>query len=139
MEYPRRSGRALRRTVWGPARSAVSASAAIIGCLFVTVAAQAQTATSSSTSSSTDISPGANSVSTRVGDGFSSFFEGNAQYWNWRGSRGPNDFNPVEGKGSQFYSTFLFGLDYQEPKLYTMSVRQQTGYVHKNNHMSRQP
>jgi len=72
-------------------------------------------------------------VSTRVGDGFSSFVEANAQYWSWRGSRGPNVFDPAAGKGSQFYSPFLFGFDYQVPESYRLQVRARTGYVHSNN------
>jgi hypothetical protein len=123
---PRKIGPGVRQSFCRLARFAIPAA----GCLFATLSVQAQTTTSSS---STDISPGASSVSTRVNDGFSSFFEGNTQYWSWRGSRGPNVFEPVAGKGSQFYSPFLFGFDYQVPESYRLQVRAKTGYVHSNN------
>lgn len=84
--------------------------------------------------SATDITPsGVSAGSTRVASGFSAFFEADARYYNWRGSRGSNVFDLAPGKGSQFYSPFTFGFDYQVPETYRFQVRAKSGYVSSNH------
>jgi hypothetical protein len=81
-----------------------------------------------------DISPSAVSIQpTRVADGFSAFFQTDARYYSWRGTRGTDVFNPAPGKGSQFYSPFGGGFDYQVPDFLKFQVRAQSGYVHSNH------
>ena len=64
---------------------------------------------------------------------YSSFFEIETRYSSWRGSRGSNVFDPTPGSGSQFYTPFTVGFDYQQPASYRLQGRLKSGYVHSNH------
>jgi opacity protein-like surface antigen len=61
---------------------------------------------------------------------FSAFATSSVKYASWRGTRGPNVFAPVEGKGDQVFSPFTLGLDYNEPSNFKIESRVKGGYVY---------
>jgi opacity protein-like surface antigen len=61
---------------------------------------------------------------------FSSFLTNSVKYASWTGSRGPNVFSSVSGKGDQVYSPFTAGIDYVEANNFKLETRAKGGYVY---------
>lgn len=61
---------------------------------------------------------------------FSAFATSSVKYASWSGTRGPNVFDPVRGKGDQVFSPFTLGLDYNEPSNFKVEMRAKGGYVY---------
>ena len=69
----------------------------------------------------------------QLGAGYSAFANFEARYSAWRGTSGPNIFDPTPGKGNQFYMPMTFGLDYESAGNYRLQTRVKTGYVNSNS------
>ena len=69
----------------------------------------------------------------QLGAGYSAFANFEARYSAWRGSSGPNIFDPTPGKGNQIYVPMTFGLDYESAGNYRLQTRVKTGYANSNS------
>jgi hypothetical protein len=106
-------------------RAAILLSAALAG-----YAPLVPTAASAADQTAATIPVKAPSSATQSPDQFVWIAHSDTIYSSWRGSRGTNVFEPERGEGSQIYSPFTVGFDYQKSGLYRFQLRAKSGFVH---------